>query len=95
MATVRARHETLTSYVVSRADDAGFTLASPRDASARGGMVRLLVDDSKAVWRALLDRNIVVDERAGGIRVAPHFFTTTDEIDTLFGALAELGARSP
>jgi kynureninase len=92
--TVRARHMELTSHVMQRADEMGLAPASPRAAEARGGMVRLMVQDSQKIFRALLERGIVVDERAGGIRVAPHFFSTTDEIDTLFAALADLGARS-
>jgi len=87
---VRARHQDLTSYVIERADALGLQIASPRDAAVRAGLVRVLVDDSKKVFRALLERNIVVDERAGGIRVAPHFFNTHSEIDTLFDALRDL-----
>ena len=92
---VRARHMELSSYVVARADAAGLTIASPRAAEQRGGMVRIPVGDSKRMWRELLDRKIVLDERAGGLRVAPHFFNTTEEIDVLFDALEQLGARSP
>jgi kynureninase len=87
---VRARHLELTSHAFERASSMGLRVASPVEASARAGLVRVLVPDSKRVLRALLERNIVVDERAGGLRVAPHFFNTHEEIDTLFAALREL-----
>lgn len=91
---MRARHELLTSLVVERADEMGLRIASPREAQARGGMVRVLLEDSQRVFRALLERNVVVDERAGGIRIAPHFFTAPEEIDACFDALGSLGAHS-
>lgn len=89
---VRARHMELTSYVVEGADAAGLLIASPREATSRGGLVRILVPDSQRVFRELLGKGIVVDERAGGIRVAPHFFNTRDEIDALFEALTTISS---
>jgi kynureninase len=87
---VRARHMELTSYAAQRATAAGLTVASPTDPNARGGLIRVLVPEAKTVFRTLLDRKIVVDERAGGLRVAPHFFNTRDEIDVLFDALDQI-----
>jgi len=88
---IRARHRALSQLVVDEIDRAGLPLLSPRDADARGGMVRFGIEDSARVFRELLERKIVVDERAGGLRVAPHFFTTEREIETLFAALQEIG----
>lgn len=90
---IRSRHKELTSYVTEKADEIGLPVASPRDPELRAGLVRVLVEDSKRVFSALLDQGIVVDERAGGLRVAPHFFNTHDEIDTLFAALRLLVRR--
>jgi kynureninase len=87
---IRERHVALTSLVVDEIDRAGLELRSPRDPAARGGMVRFAIEDSARVFRSLLERRIVVDERAGGLRVAPHFFTTEREIETLFAALREM-----
>ena len=90
VANVRARQMELTSHAFERATELGLTVMSPADASQRGGLVRVMVPDSKRVFRALLARNVVVDERAGGLRFAPHFFHTTAEIDTAFDTLAAL-----
>ena len=87
---VRARHLHLTQYAYDRAIDAGLTVMSPSKADQRGGLIRVMVPEAKLVFRALLERNVVVDERAGGLRIAPHFFNTTDEIDVFFHALAGL-----
>ena len=84
---IRARNAELTEHVIARADELGLAIDTPREPSARGGLVRVMVPESKRVWRALLDRNVVVDERSGGLRIAPHFFNTADEIDVAFDTL--------
>jgi kynureninase len=87
---VRARHVELTSYAYARATEMGLDVRSPARAEDRGGLIRVMVPDSKRIFRALLERNIVCDERAGGLRIAPHFFSTTGEIDVFFDALRTL-----
>jgi kynureninase len=43
------------------------------------------------VAQSLLARDIVIDYRPGaGIRVAPHFYTTDDELDAAVGAIDEI-----
>ncbi|MGH2829291.1 MAG: hypothetical protein ACRDJM_02295, partial [Actinomycetota bacterium] len=64
---------------------------TPREPHRRGGLVAVEVPDSKKVLEALLDRGVVVDERHGALRVCPHFFSSEDDIDGLFTALADLG----
>jgi kynureninase len=88
--TIRKRNQELSQQVIARADDLRLTVVTPRAPDDRGGLVRVLVPDSKRIWRELLDRNVVVDERAGGLRFAPHFFTTSEEIDTAFDTLGAL-----
>lgn len=90
VSNVRARHLDLTSHAYERARSLGLEIASPADPARRGGLIRVMVPDSKRVFRELLARNVVVDERAGGLRIAPHFFNTHAEIDTAFDTLATL-----
>ena len=41
--------------------------------------------------RALLDRSIVIDYREGaGIRIAPHFYNSDDEIRQTMQAIADI-----
>jgi len=54
-------------------------------------MVAFEVPDSKAVLHALLAEGVVVDERHGALRVAPHFFSSEDDVDVLFATLGRLG----
>ena len=52
-----------------------------REAARRGGVVILDVPNGKAVTDELGRRQVLVDYRPGaGIRVAPHFYTSDDEV---------------
>jgi kynureninase len=46
---------------------------------------------SYEISRALLARNIVIDYRAGaGIRLAPHFYNTDEEVRRAVAAIGEI-----
>ncbi len=46
--------------------------------------------ESKSLTNALKDRNIIVTERGGGVRVSPHFYNTESEINQLADAVEEI-----
>jgi kynureninase len=88
---IRAKSLRQTERLIALADDAGLTVRSARAAHQRGGTVVLDVSDGEAITHALADREILVDYRPGaGIRVAPHFYSTDDEIDRTIAAIVEL-----
>jgi kynureninase len=90
---IRARSIHLTQRLIASADAAGVPIRSQRDPAKRGGVVVIGVpDDQGAHLVAELDRrNIVVDHRPGaGIRIAPHFYSTEEEIDYTITELAKL-----
>jgi kynureninase len=90
-ANTRERQQDLIDEIVVRADGAGLPVRSPRDRTARGGMVNLGVgQDAEKVCHALLDRNVCTDFRGDGIRVSPHFFNNEEDIDRLFAALRDI-----
>lgn len=92
---IRARVLELTDHLVERATAAGFVVRTPVAHAERGGMVAIEVPDSKAVLHALLADGVIVDERHGALRVAPHFFSSEDDVDALFAALTRLGVTPP
>jgi kynureninase len=90
-ARIRERIKELTSYVVERADAAGLEVRTLRDPEARGGMINVKVGpDAQRICHALLDRDVCTDFRGDGLRVSPHFFTTTGDADRLFDELRDL-----
>jgi kynureninase len=90
-ARIRERIKELTSYVVERADAAGLEVRALRDPEARGGMINIKVGpDAQRICHALLDRDVCTDFRGDGLRVSPHFFTTTGDVDRLFDELRDL-----
>lgn len=88
---VRAKSTRQTSRLIALADERGFGVHAPRDASRRGGTVAFDVPHAYEVAQCLLERNILVDFRPGaGIRVAPHFYTRDDELEEAVGAIDEI-----
>ncbi|GAB4156231.1 MAG: kynureninase [Planctomycetota bacterium] len=78
---IRAKSRRLTSLLVEEADRAGLPLKSPRDPERRGGHVALDVPHGHEVCRVLAEEDIVVDYRPdAGLRIAPHFYNTEDEV---------------
>ncbi|PJF30176.1 MAG: kynureninase [Phototrophicales bacterium] len=78
---IRANSLRQTELLIHLADEAGYAVNSPRLASQRAGTVTVNPPNAYAVSRELLARNIVIDYREGaGIRIAPHFYNTDDEI---------------
>lgn len=91
MDNVRARSQKLTTLLVDEAQRHGFGIQSPLDASRRGGHVALDVPDGYAVCQALSAREIVVDFRPdAGLRIAPHFYNTEDEVRAALQAVREI-----
>lgn len=81
VAAIREKSIRQTSLLIDLADDAGFKINTCRNPSQRGGTVVLDVPDGYQVTQELARREILVDYRPqAGIRVAPHFYTTDEEL---------------
>jgi kynureninase len=89
IAAIRERSIALTSRLIELADSQGFTVNAPRDSAQRAGTVAVDVPHGYEVTQHLLSRDILVDYRVGaGIRIAPHFFTRDEEIETVVAEIA-------
>ena len=88
---IRQKSLRLTRRLIDQATSAGYRLNTPTDDSERAGAVIVDVPDGEAVSRELLRRNIIIDYRPGaGIRMAPHFYNTEDEIDDAMKVLDDI-----
>jgi kynureninase len=81
---IREKSLRQTGRMIARADEYGFRVVSPREPARRGGTVCLDVPHADGVCRALLASDVLLDHRPGvGLRLAPHFYTRDDEVDTV------------
>lgn len=88
---VRAKSMRQTARLIELAVERGYRVHAPQEAERRGGTVAIDVPNAFAVAQALLERDILIDYRAGaGIRIAPHFFTRDDEIETVIATIEEV-----
>ena len=80
-----------TQLLIDLADAAGFGVRSPRDASRRGGTVTVHVPGFPAVYRELMERQIICDFRPdAGIRLGPHYYNTDDELRHAIEQIGEI-----
>jgi len=96
VARIRENSLRQTQLLIDLADEAGFEVRSPREPHRRGGTVTVHVPEFPAVYRELMERQIICDFRPdAGIRLGPHYFTTDDELRHVIeqiGEIVETGA---
>ncbi|MDE3126699.1 MAG: aminotransferase class V-fold PLP-dependent enzyme [Gemmatimonadota bacterium] len=87
---IRAKSMRQTARLIELADARGHPVNTPRDPARRGGTVAFDVPHAYEVSEYLLSRDVLVDYRPNaGIRVAPHFYTSDDELDAVVAMLDE------
>jgi kynureninase len=96
---IRAKSLRQTARLIEMADQRGFRVNSARDGARRGGTVSIEPPNAIDVYRHLLSRDVMVDYRPGaGLRIAPHFYTSDEELDRAMdeidAAVAEATAPS-
>ncbi len=79
---IRAKSQRQTQRLIELATEAGLPFRGILNPQERGGVVIFDVPEGKQVTAELLRRDILVDFRPGaGIRIAPHFYTTDEELE--------------
>lgn len=88
---IRSKSQRQTAQLIDAAEDAGFRVNCPRDPAIRGGSVIVDVPDGERIVSELARRNILVDYRPGaGIRIAPHFYSTDEELGVVIREIRSL-----
>jgi selenocysteine lyase/cysteine desulfurase len=79
----------LTDYLCERAKRLGIEVFSSRYPSEKSGIVSLIAPggDARGIVRRCRDAGIVVNQRAGRLRVSPHAYNTVEELDRLIELL--------
>ena len=79
---IRQKSTRQTERLIALAEEAGFSVTSPRDTSARGGTITIAHEDAAAIAKELIRREFIVDYRPGaGVRISPHFYTSDEELE--------------
>jgi kynureninase len=91
--TIRGLSLAHTDHVIARADDAGLPVVTPRDHARRAGIAVLRFQGDANVARQLIAGDLICSYR-GGIRIAPHFYSTSHEIDRFMDELIRLARRA-
>ena len=79
----------LTDHLVERLTTNGYEVTSPREAAEKSGIVTFR-DPSRPtedLFERLDAAAIRVSQRAGGIRISPHYYNTLEEMDRVLEAL--------
>jgi len=86
-AEIEARLLQLTDRLAEGLRRKGAEIVSPWQPEERSGIVVFRHGDEHKLYQQLTRANFVVRIRGGGIRVAPHFYNSEDEIDRLIAAV--------
>ena len=85
---IREKSKRQTSRLIELAARHGWRVNSPGNPEQRGGTVSIDMPDAPEVCNQLLKRDILVDYRPrAGVRMAPHFYTKDDELETAIAAV--------
>jgi len=88
---IREKSVRMTTLLYEGAREKGWTVTCPEDPTLRGSTVAIDAPHGELVAAELNARDIVVDYRPGaGIRVAPHFYTTEDEVRSAVSQITEI-----
>lgn len=87
---IKDRIDFLSGYALEACIKRGLTTISPFDVRKKGSITAVLVSDSHQMELELKKRNIIASARGEVIRVAPHFYTRTEDLDVVFDAIADI-----
>jgi kynureninase len=88
---IREKSLRQTQRLMDLADESGIAVNTCRTPDRRGGVVTLDAPNGREVAKELERREVLVDYRPGaGIRVAPHFYTTDEELDRTIAEMRSL-----
>ena len=88
---IRAKSMRQTARLIELADARGYRVTAPRNPAQRGGTVAFDVPHGYEVSRALLANDVLIDYRPNaGIRIAPHFYTSDQELERVVSMIDEI-----
>jgi len=89
-ASIRTWHEVLARRMIDGGRARGLVLHGTDDVSHKTATTAFVVPDSHAVEAAMRARGVLPSARGQVIRLAPHFYTTLDDVDCALDTLADI-----
>ena len=89
-ASIRAWHEVLAQRMIDGGRARGLVLHGTDDVSHKTATTAFVVPDSHAIEAAMRARGVLPSARGQVIRLAPHFYTTLDDVDCALDILADV-----
>ena len=92
ISTIEAHILELTEHLMAGLKAKGYRVVTPRADSERAGIVIFESNQHTPteIYEMLHAENIITAERGSGVRVSPHFYNTTSEIERLLEVLPNL-----
>ena len=88
---IRKKSVRQTEYLIRLAEEAGFSVTSPRDSRNRAGTITVAHENSSAIAKELVRREFIIDYRPGaGVRISPHFYTTDRELELVIEEMKKI-----
>lgn len=78
----------LSGYLIEGIKRLGVEVVTPEERERRSGIVLFRTNKLDEIFEELKRRGIVTAKRSGGIRVSPHFYNSTGELDKLIEAVS-------
>ena len=87
---IRPWLQTLGQRLIDGGTERGLTVYGPTDMARKTATTAFAVDDSHAVEQAMRERGVIASARGPVIRLAPHYYTSLDDVDAALDALADV-----
>jgi selenocysteine lyase/cysteine desulfurase len=88
VAKIRAWHQVLAGRLIDGGLQRGFTLHGTADAARKTASTAFVVNDSHGLEQMMRADGIIASARGPVIRLAPHFYSTLEDVDRSLDALA-------
>ena len=87
---INSKIRDLTNFALDYANMKGLSSISPEDSNERGAIVSFLIKDPHGAENKLRKMGIITSSRDIGLRIAPHFYNTKQEIEVALDHISSL-----
>ena len=88
VAEIHRHVQGLNTALIDGVAELGGRVVTPKDPERRGPLVAVASTDAPALAAALADDGVVVSSRDGNLRVSPHLYNSTGDVEAVLASLA-------